>query len=59
MGKLDQVDAPHLPQQPLGRIADPEHPLRVAGRVERHPVREVGADVLDPELDARGSVENS
>ena len=48
--ELDQVDPPDLAEQPLGRIADPEHPLRVAGRVERHPVGEIGADVVDPEL---------
>ena len=50
MGQLHEVDPAHLAQQPLGASPIREHPLRVAGRVEGDPVREVGADVLDPEL---------
>ena len=49
-GQLDQVDPPDRPQQPQRGVADAEHPQRVAGRVIRHPVRVIGADVLDPQL---------
>ena len=39
----------HGPQQPHRPVADVERAERVARRVVRHPVRERGADVLDPE----------
>ena len=47
--ELDQVDPAHGAQQPLGPVADVQRAQRVAGRVQRHAVRERGADVLDAE----------
>ena len=47
--ELDEVDAAHGAQQPLGPVADPERAHGVAGRVQRDAVRERGADVLDAE----------
>jgi hypothetical protein len=46
VGQRDQLEPAHPPQR---RLADPQHPQRVAGRVVGDPVREVRADVLDAE----------
>jgi hypothetical protein len=47
--QLHQVDPAHLAEQAQRPVADPQQPQGVAGRVVGHPVREVGADVGDPE----------
>jgi hypothetical protein len=44
-----------VPEQAHGLVADAEHPQRVTGRVVRHPVREGGADVLDPSTSTSSS----
>ena len=46
-GQLHQLDPAHRPQQPQRPVAHAELAQRVAGRVEGHAVREVGAHVLD------------
>ena len=50
LGQLDEVDPAHGPQQPPRPVADVQQPQRVAGRVQRDPVRERGADVDHAEL---------
>ena len=50
MRQFHQVDSPHPAQEPLGRVANPEDSLRVAGWVKCDPVRKIRADVLDAEL---------
>jgi hypothetical protein len=47
--QLYQVDPAHLAEQAQRPVADPQQPQGVAGRVVGHPVREVDADVGDPE----------
>ena len=43
--ELHEVDPAHRRQQPPRPVADVQQPQRVAGRVQRHAVRERGADV--------------
>jgi len=49
LGQLHEVDAADGAKEPERRVADPEEAERVARRVVRDPMRERGADVLEPE----------
>ena len=49
VGQVDELEPPHGAQEPVRRVADPQHPQRMAGRVVGDPVRKRGADVLEPE----------
>src|SRR5829696_251960 len=44
-GQLHQLQAIDMAQQTERLVAYPQHPQAVAGRVVRHPVREVGPDI--------------
>ena len=47
--QVDQGHASDVTQQIVGTITKVQQPLAVARRVIRHPVREICADVSDPE----------
>ena len=49
-GSVDELEAAHRGEQPRRLIAEVQRAQRVAGRVQRHRVRERRADVGDAEL---------